>query len=139
MSFFNYPVYDILDADQKDVISLTDGVNIIVKKEDYIDSSQTLLGKILKSVGQELGSSTIHSIEGEKELVLSPNQGSVKSLVLVFGLAPNECSLQLDTKPYVLFRLSGKTLLFSKSLTDLPGDAQGRRALWTALKDYYKI
>ena len=139
MSFFNYPIYQVSDLQENETIILSDGINVIVRSEDYNEAAQTLLGKILKSVGQQLDVATIHSISQDHEVKLSSASISSNILVLVFGLSPNECSLQLDKRQYVLFRLSSKTLLFSKSLTELPDDAEGRRALWTSLKEYYNL
>lgn len=139
MSFFNYPIYQVSDEEQKEAITLSGGINIIVKKLDYDDAAQILLGKILKSVGQQLNTSTIHLVEKGQIKCSLPNNGSHDCLVLVFGLSPNECSLQLDKRQYILFRLSDKTLLFSNSLTELPKDPDGRRALWTSLKEYYNL
>lgn len=139
MSFFNYPIYQVTDLQENETIRLSDGVNIVVRSDDYDDAAKILLGKILKSVGQQLDNATIHSISQDQLVRFSSASISSNILVLVFGLSPNECSLQLDKRRYVLFRLSSKTLLFSNSLTELPTDAEGRRALWTSLKEYYNL
>lgn len=139
MSFFNYPIYQVADDHQKEAITLSEGINIIVRADAYDEAAQTLLGKILKSVGQQLEAASLHRVTEGSEVHFSSLTASSDILVLVLGLSPNECSLQLDKRQYVLFRLSSKTLLFSKSLTELPDDAEGRRALWTTLKEYYNL
>ncbi len=139
MSFFNYPIYEVTDDSQKEAIALSPGINIVVKKRDYNDAAKTLLGKILMSVGQQLDTATLHIVQEDQMAYFKVSDANVNSLVLVFGLTPNECSLQLDKRQNVLFNLSGRTFLFSKALAALPADPEAKRALWTSLKEYYNL
>ncbi len=138
MSFFNYPIYDVPDMESIEHLKLTKPINIIVRDSQYNESDATLLSKILGSVKQSLDVAELSKVDIDRDIRLTTD-GTTDILIIIFGLTPNECSLQLDKRLYTLFKIKNKTLLFSRSLQDLPSDADGRRALWMALKKYYNL
>ena len=145
MSFFNYPVYEIPAPEEIRRIDCTLPIVILVGAEDFGDSQSSLLTKILQSVNQSMEDVQIEMLKDQETVKLSysPNDSSTiqveSPLILVFGFLPAQCCLQVEQAPYHLISINNKSYLFSLALSQLPDQPESRRALWTALKKYYKL
>ena len=137
MSFFTYPIYDIPDASEATLVSLNKPVSIFVNESQYDETAATLLSKVLGSVGQSVEDADIHKLPGGADLKIKSN--SEQHLIISFGFSPKTFSLQIDSTLYKLIPLKEKMFLFSKPLSELPEFPQDKRALWIALKEYFKI
>jgi len=140
LSFFNYPTYIIPAPEDSVEILVTAPILVVVQASAYGDTETTLLTKILGAVHQKISDVQLTQVsEGRHIRVLNKDQADQSSLIIVFGITPQMCGLQIDEVPYKRIRIGKETYLFSASLHELPSSPEARRALWVTLKDYFNL
>ena len=143
MSFFDYPIYKIPHESTIEVIPVNGLLTIIVRENNFGINEKALLEKILASVGQSLDTAQLSQLpENINCRIEMADMASLDHislpLVMIFGLSPSECSLQIDNSFYQLIKISSKNYLFSHALSDLANMNDAKRALWMSLKKYFK-
>jgi len=115
-------------------------VTIVTIASGYDEAAAILLGKILGSVKQDIHEAKVHKMEKTDLIRVSADEmNTAPCLVLSFGMHPRNFQLQIDNQPYGLRSIGKITYIFSRSLGDLPERPSERKALWEALRRYYKI
>ena len=130
----NRDYYNIIDISR--LITLGADINGFLVNGSKNEASETLLGKILSSVKQDLTKASVQELSKQDNVKLTSTQDC---LVLSFGLHPRQFQLQIDNRPYGLRKVGNTTYIFSRSLGDLPDRPEERKALWMSLKKYHGL
>lgn len=143
MSFFDFNIYTIPEAHHLEIVSVQMPLTIIVREHQLGDAEKELLVKILASVGQSLEAAQVVKLSPDTSCRLQMHVSStpvedIRPLIIVFGLLPEECSMQVEKRPYTLLQLKSKSVLFAHSLNELSSLNDAKRALWIALKKHFK-
>ncbi len=138
LSFFDYITYNIPEKDSILQVDAYSSILIVVDGSIYSEPESALLRKILHSVKQDLDSAQVIEVS-EQDYLNFKSLDKSPTLVLVFGIDSSHCCLQVEKTPYKLITVNSTTYIFSHPLNELPDQPANRRALWEALKEYYKI
>ena len=140
LSFFDFNIYTIPEVFRTEIISVSSSLLIIVRESDLAATEKELLVKILASVDQSMENAQVVSLPRNTTCRLKhiASNKNPSPLIIVFGLLPSECSLQVEKRPYSIIPLKTKNILFSHSLGELANLNDCKRALWVALKQHFK-
>jgi len=138
LTFFDYSIYDIPAHTDKSTVSLNKELVIIVDDDAYANEAQNLLTKILSAVNQDINQAQVVALK-EKKPIDFIQDNDLNRLIIIFGMTQERCGLQVEQRLYLPVSISNSTYIFSSALNILPKEKEERRALWNALKKYYKL